>query len=376
MGYELRKRKNKAGEVRWLLYHRSIKDGVKTDSYIPTSALLQHGFHPDMDIEDARSRVSQLNGLKGIERREEARKVRILAQAREREALKSAHLPEHFLEEFEQVWLKEQVGVGINGYHKYQKALSHWAYTKRLIANLKLPVEEYRFKSRLIYDYFRRTHISYEYSRKVLRVINLWGVFVSRKMHVPFLEVKTPGKVDREAINDAWHEAGHTTTASLPLTPEALEAAKLRFKTPQYNWLFVSVWFGLRPEEIERIKRPNHFRVEKDKEGTTIVWIYQPKLTSLARDKRYKGIPCIYSEQLKALSIIQNELLAKPLVKSIQKHIGPGINTRGGRKGFTDLMLQRGQSLEDISMWLGHQSVDMTFKRYKDKQQVRYKKPA
>lgn len=376
MGYELRKRKKKDGTENWLLYFRSIKDGVKTDTYIPKNALIQHGFHPTMDVEDAKARVSQLNGLKRIERREEGRKVRILAQARERAEIKSAHLPPRLVDEFENRFLKEQLGIGANGFTKYQKGLHHWAWAKRMIEALNIPPEEWKFRSRAFYDYFRKQAISYEYSRKVLRVLNLWGVFVSHRVGTSFLEVSTPGKVDREAINDAWHDKGNTSTASLPLAPSVLDGAKDKFKPPQYQWLFVSVWLGLRPNEIDNLLKPGAYRIEKDSAGVEVIWVYQPKLTALPRADRFKGIPCILPEQRTALEYIQTGQLKRPIVKTMHRYLGPGINTYGGRKGFSDLMLAYGQDITDISMWMGHQDITTTWIKYKQKKLVKYKKPA
>jgi len=45
-----------------------------------------------------------------------------------------------------------------------------------------------------------------------------------------------------------------------------------------------------------------------------------------------------------------------------------------GRKGFQDLMLNRGQRLEDISMWMGHQSIEMTWTKYRNRKRVSFTK--
>jgi integrase len=49
------------------------------------------------------------------------------------------------------------------------------------------------------------------------------------------------------------------------------------------------------------------------------------------------------------------------------------ITLRAGRKGFIDLMLDHGQSLEDISAWLGHQNIEMTWQKYRNKKRVSFK---
>jgi hypothetical protein len=39
----------------------------------------------------------------------------------------------------------------------------------------------------------------------------------------------------------------------------------------------------------------------------------------------------------------------------------------GGRKGFTDLMLSKGNTIENISIWMGHSTLDRTWRSYKQK---------
>jgi hypothetical protein len=36
------------------------------------------------------------------------------------------------------------------------------------------------------------------------------------------------------------------------------------------------------------------------------------------------------------------------------------IDLYGGRKGFTDLMLSKGNTIENISIWMGHSTLDRT----------------
>ena len=64
----------------------------------------------------------------------------------------------------------------------------------------------------------------------------------------------------------------------------------------------------------------------------------------------------------------------RPHPKTVRKHLEANITLYGGRKGFTDLMLARGQKLEDISLWLGHRNITTTWKHYKDKEQINFVK--
>lgn len=73
-----------------------------------------------------------------------------------------------------------------------------------------------------------------------------------------------------------------------------------------------------------------------------------------------------------ALKDIEDGVLKKPLVKTLRKTFPDveGIGLYSGRKGFVDLMLKYGQTLENIAAWLGHSSIERTWKHYKDKDNV------
>ncbi len=102
--------------------------------------------------------------------------------------------------------------------------------------------------------------------------------------------------------------------------------------------------------------------------------MYQAKLTALAKDKRWKHIPLIHPEMVQSLADIQKQVPRKPLVKTIKAaapHL-PKIGLYSGRKGFTDLMLSLGQSLENVAMWMGHASIERTWRNYKNKDVVNF----
>jgi len=57
----------------------------------------------------------------------------------------------------------------------------------------------------------------------------------------------------------------------------------------------------------------------------------------------------------------------RPLMKTIRSHFGDDIDLYGGRKGFSDLMLSKHQTLENISVWMGHSTLDRTWRSYKSR---------
>ncbi|MBI3295429.1 MAG: site-specific integrase [Deltaproteobacteria bacterium] len=174
-------------------------------------------------------------------------------------------------------------------------------------------------------------------------------------------------------IEDAFFEANAKGLASEPLTVELLQGAKDELRKDHYNWLFISVWFGLRPLEIDELQDKDTWTIRK--EGNIQVFtVYQSKLTSISRDKRWKLIPILFPEEEEAMRIIKSGEFSRPLVKTLETKVGEGITCYGGRKNFTDLMLDKGYSLESISAWMGHSSIETTWQKYKNRLAVSIKK--
>ena len=59
----------------------------------------------------------------------------------------------------------------------------------------------------------------------------------------------------------------------------------------------MSVWLGLRPKEVDQILDQKMYRIAKVGD-TSVIWVFQTKLTSVPPDKRWKPIPLIYDEQV------------------------------------------------------------------------------
>lgn len=144
----------------------------------------------------------------------------------------------------------------------------------------------------------------------------------------------------------------------------------------QFNWLFISVWLGLRPLEIDNLKDSKMWEVEELPTGTQVLWVFQTKLVALPPIDRWKPIPLIYDEQKFALKMIESKSFERPLMKTVRRYFGRGISLYGGRKGFTDLMLEKGNSLESISQWMGHSTISRTWRTYKDRRGVKFTIPA
>lgn len=59
--------------------------------------------------------------------------------------------------------------------------------------------------------------------------------------------------------------------------------------------------------------------------------------------------------------------------KTMRRYFGNNIDLYGGRKGFVDLMLAKEQTIENISIWMGHSTLDRTWKSYNDRRRFHLK---
>lgn len=373
MGYFISGKKRKDGTQAWGLVFRSDADGKRVSKRIRQTDLRQYGLLPSMPIEEARSRCKQLNLETAHLAREESRKLRTLEQAQLTRQMGKRLFPEQLVDEFISERLKPKFFFGgANPQAKYDKALSRWRFCLKMVEAVdKLP-KDWAREPREFYKYFTDQQVTAGYAVKCLVILNMWGFFVSEKQGTPFLPVPAPRGYDRQVIEDEADNKEGAAKESLPLTPELLESAKESLKPSFYRWVFVTLWFGLRPQETE-----NEYKVVTQPvkgKKVKILEVYQSKLVgaAVAKAKRWKRIPVLYPEQEQALVYLQEGRIEKPYLKALKKALGQGYLLYAGRKGFTDLMLDRGQQLVNVSRWLGHSSIDQTLKAYKDKERVEF----
>lgn len=379
MGYVVKKKTPPSFSV---VYENRAKDrpaGTPREQIIPKSEYPRLGLTPESSIEEARTRIKFLNSADNLKRRNEAAVARAIADSKNDELVESTFLPADLVTEFKSKILIKRFADG-EKQARYQRLLVHWNFTQRMIAELKLEPKDYADSSTEFYRYFEKARISTSYATKVLRILNAWGQFYAKAMGAwGIAEVKNPKGIRREKLVRANHsKSGHRGPAD-PLTPQALEkkAARQEMSPENYNWLFLSVWLGLRPEEIENLKaKPEHHRWETH-DGVKVLFVFQTKLIAVSVDKAWKPIPLLTPEQRECVAIIKAGQFKKPLNKILRRAFPYArITAYSGRKGFTDLMLSYGQELEQVSVWLGHQTIEMTWRHYKQKQKVRFKKVA
>ncbi len=353
----------KSGKNSWRIVLREFKDGKRIAKAISKESYHAFGFNSNWTIEEARIRAKQLTSQKLAESK---RQINISKKIDHQRLINKAYLPNHIVVEFEEHLRILTFGTQ----NRIKTIMHHWSTCQIIISKFEIDPKDFyesRFK---IYEYFISKKYSLDYISKLIRILNLWGHFISKYTNSFYQQIPKPTVNESARITEARENKKGVRTEALPLTISILENAKTKFELnnliAQWNWLYISMWFGLRPSETDRLKIEKNIRIEKIN-GIESILIYQTKLTNLSKEKRWKPIPIFFDEQKKALAIIKSGIFKRPLAKTIAKYIDEGYDNYSPRKGFTDLMLEKGFALEDISLFLGHNSIDTTWKHYKNK---------
>jgi integrase len=214
---------------------------------------------------------------------------------------------------------------------------------------------------------------SYSYIRKILRLVNAWGYFICRKQGRPLYRIPLPRGHEKRRLLDAYFEkTDGAGRQSEPLSPQQLEGARPRLSAAHYRWIYLSVWLGLRPAEVDQLKFRGNVQYLFDSKNTPIISVYQTKLMSVPPRYRWKLIPLFLPEQKRAIDIIRRGRFERPPTYLVKRIFGPRNNLYAGRKGFTDLMLAHEQRMDHISQWMGHSTLQRTWTHYKNRLRVHY----
>lgn len=340
---------------------------VRKEIVVPREAYAALGFRYDMTLEEARARAKQINRQNQIESK------RIVAAAKriaDEKDINAAYLPELLVAGFE----KELRETYSDNPERLNNLLKQWSIVKKMVSALALDPKDFYDERQKFFNYYKQKAWAPDYIKKLTRLTNLWGHFYSRRTNSFFQPLPKMSSTQVQKIADIRDGMEGLKTAADPLNWAALKNAKSSFENndliKQWNWMFIALWFGLRPKEVDGLADPKNWKIETDKRNNIqVLSVYQTKLTGLAKDKRWKIIPVYFSEQKEALKLITSneQNFKRPLNKTLKRLLKGKIETYSPRKGFTDLMLERGFSLEDISVFLGHSDISMTWKHYKNK---------
>jgi integrase len=347
MGYYVKREK-----YGWRIIKETYVGGKRISKTVPSKAIEDLGIDKSWDYDRLRAFVKRMTV--------EEKRIRIAERLHKDDEIESAFLPGALVTSYERDISSHSFGSPAH----QKKLFSHWNTVKGLIRDLELAPEQAYDKSNKIYKYFLSKKWSPNYCNKLLRTLNSWGYHCS-KLYRP---VDAPRGVKRVAIETAYEESSTFRGPADPLTPELCKQGLFSVRG-NYEWLLWTIWFGLRPSEVDiRL-----FKVGILK-NVPILQVYQSKLTAVSKEKRYKHIPALFAEQRELLSTLTAIPLKRPLIKTLRNAFpSKRITLYSGRKGFVDLMLDRGQILEDISNWLGHTSIETTWKNYRNKLRISWK---
>jgi integrase len=208
----------------------------------------------------------------------------------------------------------------------------------------------------------------------------MWGYFICAKQARAWRDIEPPDAFWIRKLEEACElRKGRIHDRSVSLTPTALENAKNKLETNHYNWLYVSVWFGLRPREINNLLKDNEnlWYIDKDPKFGFILAVFQQKLyeRGVAKEKCWKYIPTVFKEQKKAIILLLSKELKQPLALYLRRVFGDRVTAYGGRQNFVGFLRDSGYDLETTSKWMGHLSVKTTEKDYSRNTGVFYRPP-
>ncbi|WP_374028341.1 hypothetical protein ACES2J_08390 [Bdellovibrio bacteriovorus] len=369
MGFFVYANKNKVG---WRLLEKTYAGGDTLRKTIPKMTYKALGFREDMSLDEARERAKQLNKQSNVERR---KIIATAARVEHEKLVDSAYLPKIWVKKFEE-HLRD---ITYGNEDRIDTILKHWHTVQRIVVKLELDPKDFYESRHKIYRVFISKQYSADYTGRILRVFNLWGHFLSRQHNTFFQPIPPPRALERQKLVEAREEKTGVRREADPLTQDLLKKSKDVFKRheleAQWIWLYIACWFGLRPTEVDGLHDKKNYTLTYDKSTKSqVIMIYQSKLTSIPKDKRWKPVPIFFKEQEQALAYVQQGNFKRPLAKTLRKYIAEGIDNYSPRKAFTDLMLEKGVSLEDAAIFLGHRSIETTWRHYKDK--FTFKRPS
>lgn len=351
MGYFVRKR-----STGWAVQKTFYKYGKAFACTIPKSDFPELLFEETMTTEEARTHAKTLNREFHVQNWKRKRLV-IQERLREEYEQKVPFLPPELCIVF-------QAELERHSDSKRMKTL--WKAMRKVVKAIKIPPEDWKRRSPTIYEHFEKKAFGPDYAKKIIRMMNLWGEFFSYQTATTYSPVKCPTGYALGRIRRAHREQRKCDKASDGLTPDLLRQVKYSLSQEQYRWLYISLWFGLRPQEMRNLSRGSEFTyIDSDSETETeVLNILQTKLINLPEEDQWKCIPIIYPEQKIAAQMIQEGKFEPPLPKTIKRYTLGNHHLYAGRKGFGPLMWQFGHDVVEVSSWLGHKSIDRTFRDY------------
>jgi hypothetical protein len=340
MAYQVSRSGNK-GKWRVIFEAPGVRRNVPVNSPEARSA----GFYPNMSFEEARAQQTRLKALGAVER-----ETRVRERARLDALKETAFLSKFDAAGFEEVMARQRIQQ------------THWKTMQKLIVEMPHPS---KWAEATLYKLLAQKRYSPTYAKKLRHYLNHWGEFICQREGRFFKKLGRPTAAESRALRlNVKRQSGK----SVPLTPETLKTLSGKIPPEQFRWLSLSVWFGLRPREVDNLAKENRELWELTGEHLAV---FQEKLLErgVEEEKCWKLIPLRFPEQVEASKLI-GQPIERPsnyLLKSLVR----GLTCYGGRKGFVELLRYKGVDIIGQRDAMGHQSVTTLEAFYEPRRQLR-----
>lgn len=365
--------KNRDGSVTntWRLIVEDYTGEGRKSRYPKPTEYGQYGLSPNDPIEVAKGKLKTLNASAKVKRWNE-HKAKISERVKQDGIRESAYLPKGLYQGFITWLCKRRMWKEVP-----EKTQSNLACMRKLVRDLDLHPSEWPSEPEKIYQWFIDRSYSVSYVDKVAPLLDAYGYYYCLQFQKPYLKLPKPSGPILQRIEEAYYEKNHgQTKASEPIGLSKMDQLE-DLGDEQVRWMRISVLFGPRPIEIDRLTlkhRGKYWDVRTDENGTPILSIFQTKLRRLEPARRWKNIPCLLPDQKKLIEEIEaGKPIKRPYSKTLQARLGYGHRLYGGRKNFEDLMKTLGQDDINVSRWLGHRSMKRTDDHYRKVGRVDYK---
>lgn len=362
MGFQVQKTGNT-----YRLTYQDLKTARRNISKKSREAMAA-GFRPDMTYEQARERVNQLRSQAALQR-EIGKEIRQRAKLEKGKLYRTAYLTDSDAAEFWEKW-----GT------KKRMNPSHWTAVQKAIATVAIDPSDWFELSHKFYEHFVASGYSPAYVKKIKQYLNLYGYFYTKKYNKPWKDLDRPDGHWKSKMAGKYSSriGGREDGSSEPISPELLESKRAQLTEHEYNWILISVWFGLRPEEVDQLLNddPNLWKYEGG-----YLRVFQTKLQKrgVPISKCWKFIPTsLFPQQKAALEVIRSKNFKRPVGKTGKKFrevFGKGYSAYGGRNNFVPMLRAEGYDKETCSEWMGHLSIKTTEKFYEGPKKPFYRPP-
>lgn len=244
MGFQVPKHHNKRG---WKVLHVSYKGGKRVYRGVSLEEYVSFGLRLDMTQEEARATLKPFNSKEELARHEK-RQNEIVDRLKSERLTDELYLPSDLLTEFEESKLDLT----------RPKIKSYWNRARQILAEVRLEPEDWDDNVHQFYNAFTKRQMSPSYVRQVFPLLNAWGKFIAKRRKCFFVPIPPMRGGNYKKVAEAYFNKTQTAgnKESDPLTPELLENKRTEFIPENYRWLLLSVWFGLRPIEVDLLRSP------------------------------------------------------------------------------------------------------------------------